>query len=81
MQTIAINWQDDNSIKKAERRKAFLENKGYTLIETTYGAMRSSGLIKKNFKIMTELNKKQKLSVSTEPAISYSTCYLLVRFI
>jgi hypothetical protein len=35
MQTITINWQDDNSIKKAERRKAFLENKGYTLIDTT----------------------------------------------
>jgi len=36
MQTITINWQDDNSIKRSERRKAFLENKGYTLIETTY---------------------------------------------
>ncbi len=35
MQTITINWQDDNSIKRSERRKAFLENKGYTLIETT----------------------------------------------
>jgi len=34
MQTITINWQDDNSIKKAERRKAFLENKGYALIDT-----------------------------------------------
>ena len=35
MQTITINWQDDNSIKRSERRKAFLENKGYTLIDTT----------------------------------------------
>ena len=39
------------------------------------GAMSSSGLITQNFKFMTNDNKQQKLSDSTEPAISYSTCY------
>ena len=37
--------------------------------------MRSSGLIIQKFKIMTKLNKEIELEASTEPAISYSTCY------
>jgi hypothetical protein len=37
--------------------------------------MSSSGLITTNFQIMTNDNKQQKLSDSTEPAIAYSTCY------
>jgi len=37
--------------------------------------MRSSGLITTNFQIMTNDNKQQKLSDSTEPAITYSECY------
>ena len=40
------------------------------------GAMRSSGLETINFKFMTKLNRKQKLQFTTEPAISYSTCYV-----
>ena len=39
------------------------------------GAMSSSGLITQNFKFMTNDNKQQKLSDSTEPAIAYSACY------
>jgi len=46
-------------------------------LRITYGAMRSSGLITTNFQIMTNDNKQQKLSDSTEPAITYSTCYRL----
>src|SRR5574344_967210 len=38
--------------------------------------MSSSGLKTTNFKIMTEDNKKQKHSDSTEPAIAYNTCYV-----
>ena len=37
--------------------------------------MRSSGVITQNFQFMTNDNKQQKLSDSTEPAIAYSTCY------
>lgn len=37
--------------------------------------MSSSGLKLQNFKIMTNDNKQQKYSDSTEPAIDYSTCY------
>ena len=36
--------------------------------------MSSSGLITQNFQIMTNDNKEQKLTNSTEPAITYSTC-------
>lgn len=39
------------------------------------GAMSSSGLITKNFQIMTKDNKHQKHSDSTDTAIAYSTCY------
>ena len=38
--------------------------------------MSSSGLITQNFQIMTEDNKQQKLSDSTDTAIAYSTCYV-----
>jgi len=38
--------------------------------------MSSSGLKTTNFQIMTNDNKQQKLSDSTEPAIAYSTCYV-----
>ena len=37
--------------------------------------MSSSGIKLQNFKNMTNDNKQQKLSNSTEPAIAYSTCY------
>lgn len=37
--------------------------------------MSSSGLKTINFQNMTNDNKQQKLSDSTEPAITYSTCY------
>lgn len=37
-------------------------------------AMSSSGVKTTNFQIMTEDNKQQKLSDSTEPAIAYSLC-------
>ena len=36
--------------------------------------MSSSGLITINFQIMTNDNKQQKLSDSTDTAIAYSTC-------
>jgi len=42
----------------------------------TYGAMSSSELKTTNFQNMTNDNKQQKLSDSTEPAIAYSTCYV-----
>jgi hypothetical protein len=41
--------------------------------------MSSSGLITQNFKFMIDLNNIDKLSESTEPAIAYSTCYVLLR--
>ena len=41
----------------------------------------SSGLETINFKFMTKLNRKQKLEYTTEPAISYSTCYVSVIFL
>jgi len=43
--------------------------------------MRSSGLETQNFKFMTKLNRKRKLEYTTEPAISYSTCYVSVIFL
>jgi len=51
------------------------------LYRLTYGAMRSSGLETINFKFMIKLNRKQKLEYTTEPAISYSTCYVSVIFL
>lgn len=47
------------------------------MLETplTYGAMSSSGIRTINFQIMTNDNKQQKLSESTDTAIDYSTCY------
>ena len=32
---IRIDWNDIKSISAGERRKSFLENKGYTLMDTT----------------------------------------------
>ena len=42
--------------------------------------MSSSGLITQNFQIMTNDNKQQKLSDSTDTAIAYSTCCTLFLF-
>ena len=50
-------------------------------LQLTYGAMRSSGLETINFKFMTKLNRKQKVQFTTDPAISYSTCYVSVIFL
>lgn len=41
--------------------------------------MSSSGLITINFQIMTNDNKKQKLSDSTDTAIAYSLCCTSVK--
>ena len=43
------------------------------------GGMSSSGLKTQNFKIMTNDNKQQKLSDSTDTAIAYSTCCTSVK--
>jgi tRNA A37 threonylcarbamoyltransferase TsaD len=40
----------------------------------TDGAMSSSGLKTQNFKFMTNDNKQQELSNTTDTAIAYSTC-------
>ncbi len=34
MKTIYINYQNEKSIKKAEKEKTKLENKGYNLLKT-----------------------------------------------
>ena len=60
-----------------EKYLEFRETKNWI----TYGAMRSSGLETINFKFMTKLNRMQKLEYTTEPAISYSTCYVSVIFL
>ena len=41
---ININWQNSDSIKIAERTKAKLENKGYTLINH-FGGINTSVMI------------------------------------
>jgi tRNA A37 threonylcarbamoyltransferase TsaD len=43
--------------------------------------MSSSGLKTINFQIMTNENKNQKLSDSTDTAIAYSTCYWLADYL
>ena len=47
----------------------------FLALPLTYGAMSSSGLETINFKNMTNHNKQQELSDSTNTAIAYSTCY------
>jgi hypothetical protein len=42
--TISINWNNLESIKQAERTKARLENKGYTLINN-FGGLTHSAMI------------------------------------
>ena len=39
---ININWNDEKSIKIAEKTKARLENKGYSLVNTLAGINRST---------------------------------------
>jgi len=39
---ININWNDEKSIKTAEKIKARLENEGYSLINTLAGINRST---------------------------------------
>jgi len=51
------------------------------VLPVTYGAMRSSGLETINLQIMINDIKMQKLQITTEPAISYSTCYVSVIFL
>ena len=51
------------------------------VLPVTYGAIRSSGLETKNFKLMTKLNTMQIPEYTTKPAISYSTCYVSVIFL
>ena len=41
---IYVRWDSDKSIRRAEKDKAALENKGYTLINT-FGGMNESVLI------------------------------------
>ena len=41
-QTVTTDWNDIKSIKQAERKKAKLENQGYTLIATTGGLFTST---------------------------------------
>jgi len=41
---IQVDWNNEASIKKAQRRKCFLENKGYTYIRTV-NSLDSSSII------------------------------------
>ena len=41
---ITVNWNNEDSIKKAEKTKLSLENKGYTLINH-FGGINSSVMI------------------------------------
>ena len=41
---IKVNWNNLDSIKAAEKTKAYLENKGYTLVNH-FGGMNQSVLI------------------------------------
>jgi len=46
MATIKINWNDINSIKKAENKKTRLENSGYQLV-SNFGGMNETVMIYK----------------------------------
>ena len=44
---ITVDWNDESSIRKAERQKAKLENEGYKLVQTTGGLFTSSLIYEK----------------------------------